>query len=126
MRFHQRGATVLGMVIIVGIVGFALYAGIRLVPLYLEYMAVARALDQTAKEHQGEPTSPQELRTSLNRRWTVEDITSVEPNEIDIKKVGKGFRMRANYEAVTPFIGNLSLLASFDKTVDVSAGDASQ
>jgi Domain of unknown function (DUF4845) len=119
MRFRQRGATLLGMAIIVGILGFALYAVIRLTPLYLEYMAVSRALEQTADEHKGEATSPQELRNSLDRRWTIEDIASIEPKDIEIKKAGTGFTMRAYYEAQAPFLGNLFLLARFDKTVNV-------
>jgi hypothetical protein len=79
MRSRQRGATFIGIVVILAILGFALYAGIRLTPVYLEYMAVARALEQTAKELGGNPTSPQDLRNSLNRRWTIEDIHSIEP-----------------------------------------------
>src|SRR5262245_19634567 len=47
----QRGATFLGMVIIFAILGFGVYAGIRLVPIYFEYMAVVRAMDQVAKEY---------------------------------------------------------------------------
>jgi len=36
MRQRERGMTFLGIVIILAIVGSALYAGIRLVPGYLE------------------------------------------------------------------------------------------
>ena len=86
MRSRQRGATFIGLVTIIAILGFALYAGIRLAPLYFEYMAVVRALDQTAKEYAGDPTTPAELRNSLDRRWTVEDINSIGVKEIDIKK----------------------------------------
>ena len=118
MRSRQRGATFLGMVVILAILGFALYAGIRLTPLYLEYMAVARALEQTAKEEAG-ATSPQTLRNALERRWTIETIDSIQPKDIEIKKAGNGFTMRAYYEAQAPFLGNLFLLARFDKTVNV-------
>lgn len=122
MRSRQRGATFLGMVTIIAILGFALYAGIRLVPLYFEYMAVVRALDQTAKQHAGSGTTPAELRNSLDRRWGVEDIHSIDTKEIEIKKgVGGGFTMRAWYRAEAPFIGNVSLVADFDKTVEVKA-----
>jgi Domain of unknown function (DUF4845) len=117
MRSRQRGATFLGMVVIIAILGFALYAGIRLMPLYLEYMAVARALEQTAKEHGSGPTSPQSLRNSLDRRWTIETINSIQPKDIEIKKAGSGFSMRAWYRAEAPFISNVSLVADFDKTV---------
>lgn len=119
MRSRQRGATALGMLSIVAIIGFALYGGIRLFPLYMEYLAVARALDQTAKEASGSPTSPQALRTSLDRRWTIEDIKSLQPKEIEIKKNGTGYSMRAWYRAETPFVANVSLAVDFDKTVDV-------
>jgi len=118
MRSRQRGATFLGMVVIVAIIGFALYAGIRLTPLYLEYMAVSRALEQTAKENSG-ATSPQTLRDSLDRRWTIETINSIKTTDIEIKKAGSGFTMRAWYRAEAPFISNVSLVADFDKTVKV-------
>lgn len=120
MFARQRGATFLGMLIIVAIIGVAVYAGIRLTPLYFEYMAVVRAMDQTAKEFSGDAVSPQMLRTSLDRRWTVEDINSIEPKDIEIKKTGKGYTMRAEYRAEAPFVANVSLVVDFDKTVDVS------
>ena len=117
---RQRGATFLGMMIILAIVGFALYGGIRLTPIYLEYMAIVRAMEQTAKEHSDGTTSPQELRSSLDRRWTVEDIKSIQPKEIEIKRTSGGFTMRAYYDAEAPFVANVSLVAHFDKTVDVN------
>jgi hypothetical protein len=86
MRSRQRGATLIGMVTIIAILGFALYAGIRLAPLYFEYMA------------------------------------SIDVKEIDIKKTGSGFAMRAWYRAETPFVGNVSMVADFDKTVEVKSG----
>lgn len=119
MRSRQRGATALGMLCIVAIIGFGLYGVIRLVPLYMEYMAVARALERTAEESSGSPTSPHQLRSSLDRRWTIEDIKSVQPKDIEIKRAGSGYSMRAWYRAEVPFLGNVSLAADFDKTVDV-------
>ena len=122
MRSRQRGATLLGILVIVSILGFALYAGIRLTPLFFEYMAVVRALEQTAKEHAG-TRNVEELRVSLDRRWTVEDIHSIQPKDIEIKRGGKGLTMRAWYRAETPFVANVSLVADFDKTVPVGGGD---
>ena len=121
MRSRQRGATFLGIVTILAILGFALYAAIRLTPLYFEYMAVVRALEQTATEHADAATNPQELRKSLERRWTIEDIRTIESTDIEIKKAGGGFSMRAWYRAEAPFVGNVSLVADFDKTVNVGS-----
>ncbi|HEY7641989.1 MAG TPA: DUF4845 domain-containing protein [Steroidobacteraceae bacterium] len=125
MRSRQRGATLIGMVTIIAILGFALYGAIRLAPLYFEYMAVVRAMEQTAKDQSGGPTGVQELRTSLDRRWTIEDIHSIKDTEIEIKKSAGGFTMRAWYRAEAPFVGNVSLVADFDKTVEVRSGGGS-
>jgi hypothetical protein len=116
MYARQRGATFIGMVTILAILGLGLYACIRLTPLYMEYFGVVRALEQTAKEL-ADATTASELRTSLERRWVVEDIQSVRPKDIEIKREGNGFTMRAAYRAEVPFIANVSLAVYFDKAV---------
>jgi hypothetical protein len=108
------------MVIILAIVGCGVYAGIRLTPIYFEYMAVARAMEQTAKEHDG-AASVQNLRISLDRRWAIEDIKSLDPRDMEIKRSANGFTMRAEYRAEAPFVGNVSLVVDFDKTVTVAS-----
>jgi Domain of unknown function (DUF4845) len=120
MRSRQRGATFIGMVVIIAILGFGLYGAIRLVPLFFEYMEVVRALEQTAKEHSDNPTTPQQLRVSLDRRWTIEDIKSLQPKDVLIKRTQAGWTMQAWYRAEAPFIANVSLVADFDKTVTVA------
>jgi Tfp pilus assembly protein PilE len=122
MRSRQRGATAIGMIIIVAIIGCGIYAGIRLLPVYFEYMAVVRILEQTAKENSG--GTMDQLRNSLNRRWSVEDVKSVSYKEIDIKRNGGGYSMRAWYRAEVPFVANVSLVADFDKTVMVGGARA--
>lgn len=119
MFARQRGATFIGMLIIGVILGAGLYMAIRLVPVYFEYMEVVRAMEQTAKEHAGNATNPQDLRNSLDRRWTVEDIKSISPKQMEIKRAGGGYSMRAAYRAEVPFIANIALVAAFDKSVDV-------
>jgi hypothetical protein len=120
MRSRQRGATFIGMVVIVAILGCGLYAAIRLTPMYIEYLEVVRALDQTAKESSNNAVTPNQLRQALDRRWVVEDIKSVQPKEIEIHKTSEGWTMRAWYRAEVPFIANVSLVADFDKTVTVA------
>lgn len=119
MKHRQRGATFLGIVVILLILGTALYAGIRLVPVYLEYMKVARSLEQVRDEHAAIDTNPQMLRRSLERRWDVEDIHRIGWKEITIKKQAEGFDMRAAYDAEESFVANVYLLVKFDKTVTV-------
>jgi ribonuclease HI len=119
MKHRQRGATFLGMVTILLILGAGLYGAIRLVPVYLEYTKVARALEQVRDEHAAIDTNSQMIRNSLERRWDVEDITSIGWKELEIKKTSEGFEVRAEYEVERPFVANVFLLTKFDKLVTI-------
>jgi hypothetical protein len=119
MRQRERGATFLGIVIILMILGSALYAGIRLVPVYLEYTKVARSLEQVRDEHAAVETNPALIRRSLERRWDVEDISSIDWKDIEIDRTTAGYDLIASYEAERPFIANVYLLVKFDKTVSI-------
>jgi hypothetical protein len=105
------------MVTILAILGLAVYAGIRLAPIYLEYMSVARALEQMSKE--GGATSPNELRQSFDRRANIDNITTISAKDLEIKRVSEGWTVRAYYRSEAPFIANVSLVADFDKMVTV-------
>ena len=94
-------------------------SSIRLVPVYLEYTKVARALEQVRDEHAASDTSAQMIRSSLERRWDVEDIKGIGWKEIVIKKGNEGFDVTADYEVEQPFVANVYLLAKFNKTVTI-------
>ena len=119
MKQRQRGMTFLGMVTILVILGAGLYAAIRLVPVYLDYTKVARALEQVRDEHSAIDTNPQLIRNSLERRWDVEDVKGIGWKEIEIKKSEDGFDLNAAYEVEQPFVANVFLLAKFDKSVTI-------
>ena len=119
MKQRQRGATFLGMVTILLILGAGLYAGLRLVPVYLEYTKVARALEQVRDEYSAVDASPQLIRRSLERRWDVEDIASIGWKDVDITKTSEGYDVQAAYEVERPFVANVYLLAKFDKLVTI-------
>ena len=94
MKKRQRGMTFLGILTILVILGFAIYGGIRAVPVYLEYMEVSRAMEQVRDEHAAIETSAQMIRNSLERRWDVEDIKGLSWQDVEIKKTNEGFEVR--------------------------------
>ncbi len=118
-RHNQRGMTFLGMLCILALVGTIGYAGLRLVPLYLNYMKVARSLDVTAAEFKGENADQGGIRRSLEKHWQIEDISGVEAKEVEILKDDNGLSLHVSYDDSAPYISNVSLAVHFDKTVKV-------
>ena len=121
MRRQQRGITFIGLVILVAFIGTFLYAGIRLVPVYLEYQQVLATLKQLNDQFQDGGASERDIRIAIERRFDVEDIKSLDYKDITVKRDGDVWNVEAAYQAVTPFVGNVSFLVDFDKTVQVTA-----
>ena len=119
MRQRQRGMTVIGMLCIVAMAGVLVYAGIRLVPVYLNYMKLARTMESAATEFKGESAGLDGVRKSLDRHWAIEDITAVDQKDIEITKDNGGLQMHVAYDDTVPYIANISLSVHFDKTVKV-------
>jgi hypothetical protein len=120
MKHRQRGATFLGIVTIVLILGTAVYAGIRLVPIYLDYMKVARSLEAVRDDQAAVDTNPRQIRLSLERRWDVEDVKGLDWKDIEITKSEQGgYDVRAAYEVEQQFLYNVYLLVKFDKSVTI-------
>jgi hypothetical protein len=118
-RRSQQGMTFLGLLCILVLVGIIGYAGIRLVPVYLNYMNIVRTMDAVAADFKGDNPNPAAISTSLERHWEVQTITAVDYKDIEITKDDSGVSMHVAYDDSEPYIANVSLSVHFDKTVKV-------
>jgi hypothetical protein len=111
--------TFLGLLCVLALVGVIVYAGIRLVPVYINYMKVSSTLESVATEFKGGGADEVGIRRSLEKHWGIEDISSVDFKDVEIKRTDDGLVMHVAYDDVVPYISNVSLSVSFDKTVKV-------
>ncbi|HEY2779935.1 MAG TPA: DUF4845 domain-containing protein [Steroidobacteraceae bacterium] len=119
MRNHQQGMTFIGLLCILALVGVVVYAGIRLAPLYLNYMKIARTLDAVATEVKGDNPDPAMIRVAIDRHFNIEDPRGVDAKDIDITKDEGGIQMHVAYDDAVPYVANVSLSVHFEKTVKV-------
>jgi hypothetical protein len=119
MRRRQRGMTFIGLLCILAMAGFLVYAAIRLVPVYLNYMNVVKTLQTTASEFKGDNPDPGAIRNSLERHWEITTISGVDYKDVEITKDENGVSLHVVYDDAEPYLGNVSLAVHFDKTVKV-------
>ena len=111
---RERGITMAGLLILVAFVGLFVYAAIRLTPLYIEYMAVSKAIHGLKADADG---GPKAMQVALEKRFDIEDIKSVSWRDVQIAKAGSGYSVHVAYDAETPFVGNIGFVVHFDNTV---------
>ena len=114
---REGGMTTLGMIILVAFVGLFAFAGIRLTPVYLNYMKVVGVINGVQEEFDGVNASRSSIRSSISRRFDVESVSEITAREVTVTSVEGGYEDRAQYDHVAPFISNVSFSVQFDKAV---------
>jgi Domain of unknown function (DUF4845) len=116
MRSRQTGITFIGWLFLLTPVALVGYAGIRVTPLYLNYMKVAKALEQTATENTGETTlNVDAVRRALDKRFDIDGVKYPEVKAISVSRDGTNWVLAADYEDVAPLFADISLLVHFEK-----------
>ncbi len=114
-RRHQTGMTTLGLIILVSFVGLFAFAGIRLTPVYLNYMKVVGVVDGVTAEFDGQGASRSAIRNSIQRRFDIESVGEITIKDITVTTVDGGYEVAATYSHKSPFISNVSFVVDFDK-----------
>jgi uncharacterized protein DUF4845 len=108
----QRGASLLGMVVIAIVVGFFMLMGARVFPSVNEYLTIRRAVSQIMKNS---PSSASEIRTAFERTSEVEySIKSIGPKDLVITPVGERLRTSYAYNVEIPIIEPVFLLVKYE------------
>jgi Domain of unknown function (DUF4845) len=116
----QRGVTMIGWIFLLVPVAIVLYAGIRVIPEYLNHYKLVTAMKETATKLQSDETvNPQKIRAALGRRFDTGYVDSQKPEDLEITKSEGGWDVSAEYEVTVPLFGNLYLLMDFNETVQI-------
>ncbi len=116
---REDGMTALGIMILVVFIGLFAFGGLRLTPIYLNYMKVAGVLDGAYKEFDSQNPSRTAIRRSIQRRFDVESVSIITARDIKVTPDNGGFLVEAVYDHTVPFIGNIYFTAKFDKRVTI-------
>lgn len=120
MKIHnQSGMTIIGFLIVLSIVIFFSYLGMKIGPMYMEYFSVVSALNEVAEERGSARVSPFDLRVKVLNRLYVSYTKNVKERHIRIIR-GNGVQLQVKYEVREELIGNLDIVAKFDKIVTLS------
>ena len=113
-RRRQAGMTTLGLIILVAFIALFAFGGIRLTPIYLNYMKIAGVVSGVQKEFDGANATRTSIRTSISRRFDIESVGIINAKDVKVTKVDGGHEIAATYSHKAPFIANVSFVVDFD------------
>ena len=120
MKRKQGGLSLLGFLVVLAVVGFAAYVGMKLFPMYQEYYSVTSAMKGLANEPGVADMDPAKVQDLFFRRLYINYSENVKPQNVKFERVEGGWKMRVNYEVRRPLVGNLDVVGKFDRTQELT------
>lgn len=120
MKRKQSGLSLVGFLVVLAVVGFAAYVGMKLFPMYQEYYSVQSAMKGLANEPGVADMDPAKVQDLFFRRLYINYSENVKPQNVKFERTEGGWKMRVNYEVRRPLVGNLDVVGRFDSTQELT------
>ena len=122
MKRKQRGITMLGFLITLCLVIFFAYCAMKIVPMYIEYYSVKKALASIASDRQAADDSREKLRERFARHMQIDYVSTVKPEMLKIESTEAGYRLVMDYERRESLFANLDVVGKFNAQQAVVRG----
>lgn len=113
---HQRGMTFISILILIVLGVSITLLVVKLTPAYIEFFSVKKILATMAKDPAFPNMTPAEIRASFDRRATIDYVTKVTGNDLDLSKDNGENVASVEYSEKIPLVLNISACLNFDAT----------
>jgi hypothetical protein len=113
-RKHQSGLTLISFLVVLGVVGFAAFIGMKLFPMYQEYYSVKSSMKGLESEPGVADMDPSRIQDLFFRRLYINYSENVKPKNVKFERTDGGWLMKVSYEVRRPLVGNLDVVGKFD------------
>ena len=121
LRKRQRGMSFLSLIAIVGILGFSVVIGLKLIPIYMDSWKIDGIMNKVISEPGIKEQSRQEVINTMLKRLDIDAVEAVNyrnyKESLTVTKRKGSVTINIFYRVETPLIGNLTLVAEFEKMV---------
>lgn len=126
MNRKQSGMTMLGFLITLSVVMFFLYCGMKIVPMYIEFYSVEKALASIANEQDASNSSKEKIRAMFARHLKIDYVSIVKPEMLKVDSTDTGYNLLVEYERREPLLANLDVVGKFRAEQAVVRGAAAK
>src|SRR3546814_16365664 len=122
MKRTQRGMTLMSFIIVLAVVGFAAYIGMKLFSMYSEYYSVRQALKGLQAEPGIAKQDPAKIKNLFFRRLNISYSENVKPDHVPLQhsQDGPDWDMEVNYEVSKQLVGNIDVVGKVPATEELT------
>ncbi len=119
--YRQAGISSIGLVSSIALGLLLLTCTLKMLPAYIQNWNVQSVLDGVLTEHleRATPLTRAEIRTRINKRLNINQITALTSKQIDIEKTAESYTIIADYEVRESLFSNIDVVMKFDNSVSL-------
>lgn len=114
MPMQQRGISFGGFIFGAFLLVLFSITGLKLIPAYMESEKISNVFNVIAHAPDMQKASPREIRISFDKRASIDAITAIKADDIEIVSDGGRLVLSASYAVKVPLVGNASILLEFN------------
>ena len=116
----QSGLTLIGFLIVLSLIIFVAYLGMKIAPMYMDYYSVVGAMEGVQRQPGMARATPSDIKAALFKRLYINYVDDIGVNSVKVTRTGGGVHLRVVYETRESVLGNLDVVASFDHSVKLN------
>jgi len=113
MPAKQRGLSFFGFIFGAVILVLVSITGLKLIPAYMEDMKISNLFTVIANDPEMQKASPRDIRMSFSKRASIDNISAINAEDIEIASEGGRLALSASYAVKVPLVANVSLYLEF-------------
>ncbi|MES2819855.1 MAG: DUF4845 domain-containing protein [Pseudomonadota bacterium] len=115
----QKGLSLLGWMLLLAVVAFFASAAFKLVPHYMDYMALEKMINSIESEGAQDVRTIGDFQDRIYKGMTINAIDLDLKEALKIKVENNEFQVHLKYEKREPLIRNIDMVVRFDKEFSV-------
>lgn len=121
LKQSQVGASLYSVAFILLIIGFTVFVGLKLFPVYTENFSVGSSLESIMQDRGAEYRSASQVRMAVFRHFELNNVHQVPKDDISVVLENDVYLIDIDYEVRIPFMKNIDLVISFTNHGEVHA-----
>ena len=114
MANRQRGFSFSGFLVFAVIFIFAAIGGMKLIPAYIQDARIKSIFNTIVHDPEMRSASVKDIRESFSKRAMMDNITIIQPSDVEIDKSDGGISLGASYSVKIPLAATATLVLEFN------------
>ncbi|OIO81870.1 MAG: DUF4845 domain-containing protein [Gallionellaceae bacterium CG1_02_56_997] len=114
MPIRQRGLSFSGFIFGAFVLVLLSITGLKMIPVYMQNATINKLFLAIAQDPDMQKASPREIRNSFDKRASIDDVTVITSQDIDVESDAGTPVLSANYSVKVPLVANISLYLEFN------------